>query len=263
MANYNKYINTFSGATDVAEWGAYIVSEYAGFPNVAYLETSDMVKYRFSGDTFNAPVGSIYYSDGTTTGPNDAVDTTKTPIGIVVIPALNDYSAQLGYNTIIMSLLAIDSAGTGSNGAVYCKWSTETVDTPLPNISAGNDLTNSENFDGKYNTSVLLASGNTYQAAYGCSLYSTEGTSAGDWYLPTSAEAVLAMTLLGRSGINNQMSKLNSASIATRQVGPYDYILTSTENSTANDIVYYVNWATTQTNGKTAGCTVYPFYRIS
>lgn len=214
MANYNKYINTFSGSTDVQEWGAYIGSEYAGFPNVAYLETSDMVKYRKTG-TAKEAVGSIYYSDGSMTSPSEDVDTTKTPIGIVAIPALNDYSVQLGYNTIICSLFDTTSGGTNSVGANYnTNWTASSVDTSLPSIAPGQDLTNVQNFDGKYNTSVLAASGSTCPAAYGCSLYSTEGTAVGDWYLPTSAELLIAFSG-GTSGnttiINNTISKIRTA----------------------------------------------------
>lgn len=266
MANYNKYINTFSGATDVQEWGAYIGSEYAGFPNVAYLETSDIVKYRASGNTFNTSVGSIYYSDGTTTGPNDAVDTTKTPIGIVVIPSLNDYSVQLEYDTIIMSLLNITSGGTPGID-VYVKWSTEQIDTALPNITSG-DLENSQNFDGKYNTSVLAASGSTYPAAYACSLYSTEGTSAGDWYLPTSAEMMIAFSG-GTSGnfsiIQNSIQKIKSAFGTSKAYNPptSDDIYTSTEYSSSNARKFVIGSSYQTGNvSKTTSRAVRPFCRV-
>ena len=122
MANYNKYINTFSGATDATEWSAYITSEYAGFPNVAYLETSDMVKYRKTG-TAKEAVGSIYYSDGSMTLPSEDVDTTKTPIGVVVIPFSKNYLDYGVIGTTIVSLLYVNPDGTTS---------TSRNDMPMP-----------------------------------------------------------------------------------------------------------------------------------
>jgi len=53
--------------------------------------------------------------------------------------------------------------------------------------SSGNNALS--DFNGKYNTSQIVSVlGDTAQAAKGCSLYSTVGTSPGDWYLPAAGE---------------------------------------------------------------------------
>lgn len=235
MANYNKYINTFSGATDVAEWGAYITSEYAGFPNVAYLETSDMVKYRKTG-TAKEAVGSIYYSDGSMTLPSENVDTTKTPIGVVVVPALNDSSVTFGYDTIIVNL----------------KDENKAFSTTTAYLNLG--------FDGRENTALMAASGDTYPAASYCANYSTEGTSAGDWFLASSGETAyfLEGKIMGSGSgnitiINASLQKIRTAlgnnAAQTIGSGTYTYTTSSAPNDTNYQyIVYNVYGGTTQSS---------------
>lgn len=86
MANYNKYINTFQTSgetTDLQEWDTYIDSAAAGFPNVAYLETSDIVKYtKFSQ---RVPYGTILYDDLSITLPTESIDTTKEPLAMLCV----------------------------------------------------------------------------------------------------------------------------------------------------------------------------------
>ena len=77
-----------------------------------------------------------------------------------------------------MSLYELTSEGkdAGSNPASLT-WGTTSNTTGATSTT-----------DGKANTKTLVELGTNYTAATACSLYSTEGTSAGDWYLPASEE---------------------------------------------------------------------------
>ena len=101
MSNYNKHINSFSAQT---EYNLYMFTEGCQVPNVAYIEENDTVKMlKVKPQEITGEVGGIYYSDGTTTGPNDAVDTSKTPIGVIVqAPTIENM-----LKTTIMSLYDI------------------------------------------------------------------------------------------------------------------------------------------------------------
>ena len=66
----------------------------------------------------------------------------------------------------------------------------------LPDGSPNHDFRNTSivtnnacaDFNGSSNTSVLVGLGTEYSAANACHLYSTEGISAGNWYLPACGE---------------------------------------------------------------------------
>ncbi len=114
-------------------------------------------------------VGAIYYSDGTCSA---CVVSGKTAIGVVVkdneLVMSNNKSSQMswgGYGTDISTLAnltTVDAAKADFNG----KENTALI--VAVHTSAG--LTSSES------------------AAIYCNEYSTEGTSAGDWYLPAAGE---------------------------------------------------------------------------
>ncbi len=111
-------------------------------------------------------VGAIYYSDGTCSA---CVDSNKTAIGIVVKD-----------NELVMS--------NKKSSTMY--WSIAYTDTSLTNYtSSANAKTD---FNGKSNTAVIVAAHPTEtvnnNAAIYCNSYSTEGTNAGDWYLPAAGE---------------------------------------------------------------------------
>ncbi len=115
------------------------------------------------------PVGYIYYSDKSCSAE---LDNSKTPIGVFVKG-----------DALVISQIR-------STGMVWGTYGKD-IDT-LPNISAKDNA--KADFNGKENTALLvafqIAEGKTASnsAAINCNEYSTEGTSAGDWYLPAAGE---------------------------------------------------------------------------
>ena len=111
-------------------------------------------------------VGMIYYSDKSCSAE---LDSNKTPIGVVV------KDNELIIRQIIRS------------GII---WGTEGTDIP----DLAYPSTASDDFNGKENTAILVAFQTTEgltasnSAAINCYEYSTEGTSAGNWYLPALGE---------------------------------------------------------------------------
>ncbi len=111
-------------------------------------------------------VGAIYYSDGTCSA---CVVSGKTAIGIVVKD-----------NALVMS----------NKKSSSMTWSSAYTDTSLTNYGSRTDA--KTDFNGKSNTAVIVAAHPTEtvdnNAAIYCNSYSTEGTNAGDWYLPAAGE---------------------------------------------------------------------------
>ena len=123
-------------------------------------------KYKSCCNT-DCVVGNIYYSDGTC---NSCLDTNKTPIGVVVKD-----------NELVMSqrVGGIQWGGYGTNISTLTNYS-----------SSANAKTD---FNGKDNTAKIVAYfgediDTTLHAGVFCHKYTTEGTSAGDWYLPAMGE---------------------------------------------------------------------------
>ena len=120
--------------------------------------------------TFDAcETGAILFSDKTC---SDDVVSGKTPIGIVY-----DGEKRLAFALTWSDELA---------------WSTEDFDIPdLPNYDHASEKS-LKDFNGKENTKIILdyckANGKSCPAAEYAAGYSTEGTKAGDWYLPASGE---------------------------------------------------------------------------
>ncbi len=111
-------------------------------------------------------VGMIYYSDKSC---SSTYDSSKTAIGVVVKD-----------NELIMS------------PPTFMLWSSISSDTDLTNITSSS--TARADMNGKSNTSIIasehsssgLTSSNS--AAIYCNSYSTDVTSAGNWYLPAAGE---------------------------------------------------------------------------
>ena len=112
-------------------------------------------------------VGAIYYSDGTCSA---CVDNSKTAIGIVVKD-----------NELVMS-----------NRTEGIKWGGRGTDISTLTNRTTVDAAKAD-FNGKDNTAKLVAHfgedvDTTLHAGVFCHKYTTEGTSAGDWYLPAAGE---------------------------------------------------------------------------
>ena len=131
-------------------------------------------------------VGYIYYSDGTC---DSIIYSTKTPIGVVVKA-----------NEVIVSLDIVSRKWSGSDidvqGITHTEFQTSA----------------SKDFNGKSNTLAILSthasdSANNNAAKY-CNSYSTSGTSAGQWYLPSFGELDNYLNR-NRSLIQNVFSSLN------------------------------------------------------
>ena len=211
MSNYNKHINSFSAQTD---YNLYMFTEDCQVPNVAYIEENDTVKMlKVKPKEITGKVGGIYYSDGTITGHNDAVDTSKTPIGVIVQAPTTENLLR----TTIMSLYDINSDGTDyTSGNNYYNWAisgTAAATTDNPEIPNDDDGTKDISvYSGKAFTNVLVDKyGSDAVAAYACSIYSTEGTEAGDWYFPSASE-LKQLCVNNYTVITNTLTKLKNAS---------------------------------------------------
>ncbi len=112
-------------------------------------------------------VGAIYYSDGTCSA---CVVSGKTPIGVVVKD-----------NELVMS-----------NGTENIQWGERNMDVDgLTNYPSSIDVLT--DFNGKDNTAKIVAYfgenvDTSLHAGVFCYKYATEGTNAGDWYLPAVGE---------------------------------------------------------------------------
>ena len=112
------------------------------------------------------PVGYIYYSDKSCSAD---LDNSKTAIGIVVKG--DKYIAALNVPDMRWASSSVDVSGI-----------TETTDSSVAKTD----------YNGKANTLAILetfpSDTTSNNAAVYCNSYTTEGTSAGDWYLPAMGE---------------------------------------------------------------------------
>ena len=138
-----------------------------------------IVKIESSTSSSNCIVGDILYSDKSC-DPN--VIATKKPIGVV-----------------------FDRANKLAIGLEESKqyWSTESFDVPgVSNITSSSAVT--ADWQGKNNTRVVLeyckANGKSCPAFEYVNSYKTEGTIAGDWYLPSMGEL---NAIYGNKGVLN------------------------------------------------------------
>ena len=134
--------------------------------------------------TANCLVGDILYSDMTC---NSNPVSGKTPIGVVF-----DHSGKLAIGL--------------NQSSSELKWSNGYFDVPgLSNIK-GSTLTD---LDGKKNTSTVLAyckaNGKSCPAFEYVNSYKTEGTQAGDWYLPAYGE--LNAIYVNKNVLNKALAK--------------------------------------------------------
>ena len=115
----------------------------------------------------NCTVGMIYYSDKSC---SEDVDASKTAIGIVV------------KDNALITALNVPDMRWASN--------TSTDVSGITNITSS--ATAKTDYNGKANTLAILeaypSDTTSNNAAVYCNSYTTEGTSAGDWYLPAMGE---------------------------------------------------------------------------
>ena len=135
----------------------------------------------------NCTVGMIYYSDRTC---STELDNSKTPIGVVV------KDNELVISQIRSTSMKWSSSYTNVSGI------TETTDSAVAK----------QDFNGKANTLAIVetfTSGTVdNNAAINCNSYSTDGTNAGDWYLPAAGE-IYSYVYENYSKINATMTKLS------------------------------------------------------
>ncbi len=132
-------------------------------------------------------VGAIYYSDGTCSA---CAVSGKTPIGVVV------KDNELVISQIRSTGMKWSSSYTNVSGI------TETSDSAVAK----------QDFNGKANTLAIVETFTSdtvdNNAAINCNSYSTDGTNAGDWYLPAIGE-LYSYVYGNYSKINATMTKLS------------------------------------------------------
>src|SRR5574344_242104 len=144
-------------------------------------------------------IGDILYSDMSV---SKDLKNNKTPIG-VVFDATNRYAVAL---TQASSYMTWGGYGTDISGLTNCT-NSSTVKTTCG--------TNE-----KSNTQTIIAQGGSYPAASYCNSYSTAGTSAGDWWLPSFKELYTIYT--NKTAINAGLTKAGGSTLT-------DYYWSSTE----------------------------------
>lgn len=207
MAKYLTEFNTYAEYT-----GATL-----NLPNVSLIKSTGKVYYKnlFAG----ASLGDILMWDNvnnklvTTIGGN--WDATTYPISQYEPIAINVYpagQASDGKSRYMALKWASNSSATGSASKVNLMWG--------PNSTTAGDITSTDQtaLNGMANTDKAVAampgtSGNTqaeYPIFYAVNQFYTNGTSAGDWYVPSKGELSLYQT--NYSDINTKIQAIKTAS---------------------------------------------------
>lgn len=207
MAKYLTEFNTY------AEYSAATLS----YPNVSLIKSTGKVYYKniYAG----ASLGDILMWDNvnnqlvTTIGGN--WDSTTYPI------------AQ--YEPIAINVYPVDKASDGKSRFMALKWASNTSDTGSTsklslmwgiNSTTAGDITSTDEtaLNGRENTdkALVLADGTTAntQAAFAAfaavNRFRTNGTSAGDWYVPSKGE--LSLYASNYADINAKITAIKNAS---------------------------------------------------
>ena len=143
-------------------------------------------------DYTNCTVGAILYSDKSC---NANVVASKTPIGVV-------------FDTTNHLAIAMDTTQT--------RWSFDDFDVPtLSNYSSSSAVT--ADWQGKNNTRLVLeyckTNGKSCPAFEYVNSYKTEGTLAGDWYLPAAGE--LNAIYQNKGVLNTALGKIGGEKLST------------------------------------------------
>lgn len=228
MAKYLTEFNTYAEYT-----GATL-----SLPNVSLIKTTGKVYYKnvFAG----ASLGDILMWDNvnnklvTTFGGK--WDSTTYPIAQYEPIAINIYpasQAEDGKNRFMALKWASNSSATGHINNVELMWG--------PQSTTAGDITSTDQtaLNGRANTNKAVAvmpstSGNTqaeYPIFYAVNQFYTNGTSPGDWYVPSNGELSLFQSNLNYMSTKISAIKAASSSIVNTVIAAQ---WTSTENSTTN-----------------------------
>lgn len=226
MGNYLTSFDTY------AEYQAATVD----LPNVSLIKTDGSVYYKnlFAG----ASLGDILMWDVanqkliTTYGGN--WDSTTYPIAQYEPIAINIYPAAQasdGKSRYMALKWASNSSATGSTSNVGLMWGANSTTT--------GDITSADQtaLNGRENTDKVVAimpgtTGNTqaeYPIFYAVNQFYTNGTSAGDWYVPSKGE--LSLYQANYSDINTKIQAIKNASSSIVNTVSY-YCWSSTEDYT-------------------------------
>ena len=197
---------------------------------ITNLETQ-ITEIRKEVTTSNCLVGDILYSDMTC---NPIYVPSKIPIGVVFDRA---------------NKLAI---GLGESSSTL-EWSPKNFDVPgVENIRDATKV--SQDMDGKKNTSTILAYCKTKRencpAFEYVNSYKTEGTKAGDWYLPSMGELYAIYDNVGV--LNVVLGKIGGTRLDR------DFYWSSSEYSEDDAWYLWTNDGSVDDSSKSYNCTVRP-----
>ena len=208
MANYLTAFDTYA---------EYSAATNLDLPNVSLILADGSVYYKnlFAG----ASLGDILMWDVanqkliTTYGGN--WDSTTYPIASYEPIAINIYPAAQasdGKSRYMALKWASNSSATGSTSSVNLMWG--------PNSATVGDITSTDEtaLNGRSNTDKAVAlmpgtTGNTqaeYPIFYAVNQFYTNGTNAGDWYVPSKGE--LSLYQANYSNINTRIQAIKTAS---------------------------------------------------
>lgn len=207
MANYLTSFDTYAAYTAAT----------VDLPNVSLIKADGSVYYKnlFAG----ASLGDILMWDIANqkliTTYNGNWDSTTYPIAEYEPIAINVYPASQssdGKSRYMALKWASNSSATGSTLGVALKWG--------ENSTTFGDITSTDQtaLNGRANTDKVVAimpntSGNTqaeYPIFYAVNQFYTNGTSAGDWYVPSKAE--LSLYGSNYADINTKIQAIKTAS---------------------------------------------------
>lgn len=237
-----KYIKSFSNEQEYNEAKAILY-----LPNVSLIKDINAVKY--NKKKYNAEAGDIVLYD-----KNNSVFKVVKP---------DEYNAstypESGYGVVGIALMNTVEGLTvvahktidGSTSEKKFKWQNTDFDWGLPKLDT-NQLAY-DDFNGKHNTEVILNAIKEYDKQHSSDNingnigqfiqeYHTDGTIAGDWYVPACGE--LYKIHENFTVIDNSISKVNGV-----QLDSSDYYWSSSEYSsifartvyTSNGGIFYSN----------------------
>ena len=245
MAKYLTEFNTY------AEYSAATLN----LPNVSLIKNTGKVYYKnlFAGATLGDILMWDNVNNQLVTTFGGEWDTTMFPIS--------------QYEPIAINIYPADQASDGKSRYMALKWASNTSDTGNknlfglywgPNSTVAGDITSTDEtaLNGRANTNKAVAampntSGNTqaeYPAFYAVNIFHTNGTNAGDWYLPSKGE--LSLYQANYSDINSKIEAIKTAdSSIVNNVNGNQW--SSTEKSTTGSFLLQNNGVWSQSGDRT------------